>query len=71
MRVEVEMCVIANILRLDWSRLSNTFQDYGQLESYDSRGISLWYVTALLALPVHHAIKFQFERIGICRRLAP
>ena len=27
-------------------------------------------VTALLALPVHHAIKFQFERIGICRRLA-
>ena len=28
-------------------------------------------VTALLALPVHHAIKFQFERIGICRRLAP
>ena len=36
MRVEVEMCVIANILRLDWSRLSNTFQDYGQLKSYDS-----------------------------------
>ena len=36
MRVEVQMCVIANILRLNWSRLSNTFQDYGQLKSYDS-----------------------------------
>ena len=30
------MCIIANILRLGWSRLSNTFQDYGQLKSYDS-----------------------------------
>ena len=62
MRVEVQMYVTANILQLNWSRLSRLWTtSLYPGESYDTpRNDDVAFVTPLPAISVHHAVRIRF-----------